>query len=149
MGLKEIYKPGVSRNVLLFLAGLVWICAGSYLLFLAISWLAAKENTNLFIFAGSGVILALLIHHLGFLRLVDQNLDRIMPMRGKRCLFSFIPWKSYLIISVMVLLGYILRHSDLPKSYLAILYIAIGLALILSSIRYIRVFLRENKALDL
>lgn len=146
MGLKEIYKPGVSRNVLLFVAGFVWICAGSYLLYLAISWLSAAKDINLYFFAGSGAILALLIHHLGFLRIVDQNLDRIMPMQGKRCLFSFIPWKSYLIITVMILLGYFLRHSTLPKPYLAILYISIGLALILSSIRYVRVFLREKQA---
>ena len=144
MGLKEIYKPGVSRNVLLFVAGFVWVCAGSYLLFLAILWLSAAENINLFIFAGSGVGLALLIHHLGFLRIVDQNLNRIIPMQGERCLFSFMPWKSYLIIAVMIFVGFLLRHSDLPKSYLAILYIAIGLALILSSKRYMRVFLREK-----
>jgi hypothetical protein len=37
-------------------------------------------------------------------------------------------------------MGGLLRHSMIPKKELAILYIGIGLALILSSVRYIRVF---------
>jgi hypothetical protein len=61
-------------------------------------------------------------------------------MNGVRCLFAFIPWKSYLMIAVMVIMGGLLRHSMIPKKELAILYIGIGLALILSSVRYIRVF---------
>ena len=64
-------------------------------------------------------------------------------MDDKKCVFSFISWKSYLIIAVMIAVGTILRHSAIPKQYLAILYIGIGLALILSSVRYMRIFLRE------
>ena len=72
-----------------------------------------------------------------------MDLERILPMDEKKCLFSFIPWKSYLIIVVMITIGAILRHSVIPKQYLAIVYTAIGLALILSSVRYMRVFFRE------
>jgi len=62
-------------------------------------------------------------------------------------LISFISWKSYLIIIIMVTLGVLLRHSEIPKHYLAILYTGIGLALILSSVRYMRVFFRELRKL--
>jgi hypothetical protein len=95
------------------------------------------------LFAGAGVVLALLVHHFGFLKIVDKNLERILPMHGMRCLFSFIPWKSYFIIAIMITMGATLRHSAIPKQYLAIVYLGIGLALILSSVRYIRVFFRE------
>jgi hypothetical protein len=47
-------------------------------------------------------------------------------------------WKSYLIVAVMVTMGIMLRHSSIPKQYLSIMYIGIGTALILSSIRYFR-----------
>ena len=138
------YKPAVTKNVLLFLAALVWACVGTMLLFLAFSWLAeASDTINIYLFAGPGVILALLAHHFGFLKIVDKNLQRILPMDDKQCLFSFIPWKSYLIIVVMVAMGAILRHSVIPKQYLAILYTGIGLALILSSFRYVKVFFRK------
>ncbi len=58
-------------------------------------------------------------------------------------MFAFIPWKSYLIVAVMVIMGGVLRYSMIPKRELAILYIGIGLALILSSVRYIRIFYKE------
>jgi hypothetical protein len=140
---KDKYRPAVTKNVLLFLAGFVWICVGTMLLFLAFSWLAKVANINIYLFGGAGVVLALLAHHFGFLKIVNKNLERILPMDEKKCLFSFMPWKSYLIIVVMITMGAILRHSMIPKQYLAILYTAIGLALILSSVRYMRIFFRE------
>ncbi|MBL7128664.1 MAG: hypothetical protein ISS16_06730 [Ignavibacteria bacterium] len=140
---RDKYKPSVTKNVILFLAGFVWICVGLILLLLAFSWLSTVSDINIFLFAGAGVSLALLAHHFGFLKIVDKNLKRILPMNEKKCLFSFIPWKSYLIIVIMITMGVILRHSAIPKQYLAILYIGIGLALILSSVRYMRIFFRE------
>jgi hypothetical protein len=65
-------------------------------------------------------------------------------MEGKRCIFAFISWKSYLLVVLMALLGVLLRHSSLPRQYLAIIYIGIGLALVLSSIRYLRVMLSRR-----
>ena len=137
------FKPAVTKNVLLFLAGLVWICVGFMLLFLAFAWLSTASNINIYLFAGAGVALALLAHHFGFLKIVDKNLTRIRHMDEKKCLFSFITWKSYLMIAVMVTMGAILRYSTIPKQYLAILYIGIGFALILSSFRYMRVLFSD------
>lgn len=131
------------NSCLLFLSGIVWDCVGIMLLILAFSWLRLTPDVNIYLFTGTGILLALASHHFGFLRIVDTNLKRILKTDDKKCLFSFIPWKSYLIIIVMITMGAILRHSMIPKQYLAILYIGIGLALILSSVRYIRVFIRE------
>jgi len=125
----EKYKPAVTKFVLLVLAGGLWICVGVMLLSLAVSWLLESANSDRYVFAGSGVVLALLVHHFGFLRIVDKNLERLLPGDKKRCIFSFMPWKSYLLIPVMIAMGIILRHSPVPKEYLAILYSGIGLAL--------------------
>ncbi len=137
------YKPAVTKTLLLFLAGIVWECVGIMLLFLAFSWLTADSNINIYLYAGAGIVLGLLVHHFGFLKIVDTNLKRLLQMNGTRCLFSFIPWKSYLIIVAMIAMGAVLRHSIIPKENLATLYIGIGLALILSSVRYLRIFYRE------
>lgn len=139
----EAYKPAVPKVVLLFLAGGLWICVGIMLLSLAVSWLLKTADGERYVFAVVGMMLALVIHHFGFLRIVDKNLARILPSDTKKCVFSFMPWKSYLIIPVMIAMGAILRHSPIPKGYLAILYLGIGLALVLSSVRYMRVFLKE------
>jgi hypothetical protein len=149
MGKAEKYKPAVTNILLIFLAGIVWECVGIMLLFLAFSWLSTVSDKNLYLFAGAGVVIALLAHHLGFLRIVDKNLKRIVSMDEKKCIFSFIPWKSYLTILVMIAMGAVLRHSMIPKQYLAILYIGIGLALVLSSVRYMRVFLSERRRLKM
>jgi hypothetical protein len=136
-------KPAVSKRVLLFLAGFMWLGVGTMLLFLSFSWLHAFRAHGSFLFTGIGVIVALVVHHFGFLKIVDKNLGRILPMEGTKCVFSFITWKSYVVVAVMVAMGALLRHSPIPKPYLSILYIGIGLALLLSSIRYLRVLLGQ------
>ena len=136
-------KPAVDKSVLLFLAGLMWVGVGTMLLFLSYTWLDAFHAPGSFLFEGIGVAAALVIHHFGFLKIVDKNLGRILPMEGKRCVFSFLSWKSYLMIGLMIAMGVLLRHSAIPKRYLSILYTGIGLALVLSSIRYLRVLLNQ------
>jgi hypothetical protein len=142
---RDRFKPAVAKSALLFLAGLVWLCVGTMLLVFAYSWLSDAPRTTFFLFSGSGILVALLAHHFGFLKIVDKNIERILPMEDKKCLFSFITWKSYMIIIVMVAMGTLLRHSAIPKQYLAIVYTGVGLALILSSLRYLRVFIHQTR----
>ena len=132
------WKIGVHKAWLLFIAGIMWLGIGFMLDFFACSWLRHEIVYKAVLSAGTGFVLALLIHHFGFLRVVDKNLSRILPMEGKRCIFSFISWRSYFLIAAMILMGYFVRHSPLPRFYLAILYSAIGTGLILSSFRYLR-----------
>jgi hypothetical protein len=139
------YKPAVDKWVLLLLAGFMWIGVGIMLLTFAYSWLRALHGVKYFIFAVTGIVVALMIHHFGFLKIVDNNLGRILPMEGKRCIFSFITWKSYIIVAIMIAMGTMLRHSPIPKSYLSVVYTGIGLSLILSSVRYIRVLVFQIK----
>jgi hypothetical protein len=112
------------------------------------SWLVATPGANWLQLAGSGVSSGLLIHHFGFLKIVNRNMARINQLGDKAPVTSFIPLKSYLTIAVMATAGVLLRHSDLPKQYLTVLYCAIGSALILSSVRYLRaciMWLSRNK----
>ena len=119
------------------------MAVGIMLLTLAYTWLHRSHSYYVFLFAGAGFASALVIHHFGFLKIVDKNLGRILPMEGKKCVFAFMPWKSYLIVIVMVNLGIFLRHSPIPKTYLSVVYVGIGLSLILSSIRYFRVLIKN------
>ena len=138
MSVKESFKPSVHKKYLLFFAGIIWVSVGIMLTFMATRWLIAFGHEHTLLYAGTGFILSLIIHHFGFLRIVDKNLGRISRMEGQRCAFSFMSWKSYLIVAIMMTMGVLLRHSAIPKQYLAVLYIGIGVSLILSSIRYFR-----------
>lgn len=141
-GIKR-FRPSADKTVLLFVAALMWLGVGFFLLSKAYAWLHPAIG-HAMPPAVVGALGALAIHHFGFLRVVDKNLARILPMEGKRCLFSFLSWKSYLMVMVMIAMGIALRHSPIPRPYLAVLYIAIGLALILSSIRYLRVLIQQR-----
>ena len=135
---KYRFKPSATKHMLLLFAGAMWIAAGIMLCFMAYKWLKAYEGNNTLLFAGTGLTGSLIIHHFGFLRVVDKNLGRIMQMEEKPCMFSFMSWKSYLVVLVMVSAGITLRLSPIPKEYLSVIYPGIGAALILSSIRYLR-----------
>ena len=133
-------KPAVDKKILVFLAGLMWCGVGVMLLRLAVSWLMQFQGR--FVYYLTGFVIAMPVHHFGFLKIADRNLTRLMPISEKKCIFSFMTWRSYIIVVVMVLLGITMRHSRIPKNYLSVLYIGIGLALFLSGLRYFRFFIK-------
>lgn len=125
------------------IAGAMWWSVGTMLTVMALKWLWGYSG-NVLLFAVPGFVVALVIHHFGFLRLADRNLERIAQLPARPCLFSFITWKSYLLVGVMITMGNLLRNSPIPKEYLSIVYLGIGLALFLSGIRYFRSSLAYN-----
>jgi hypothetical protein len=137
----KIY-PAVDKKILVLLAGLMWCGVGIMLVKLALGWLGQYSGDRAWVFYLSGFLAAMPIHHFGFLRIADKNLQRLLPLTEKKCVFSFMTWKSYIIVLIMVSLGITLRHSAIPKQYLSILYNGIGLALFLSGIRYLRFFIK-------
>ena len=130
--------PAVKRKALVLLAGMVWTAVGVILLAVALEWLRPYHSL-LLIPLGIGVVAGAIIYRFGFSMLALNNLARINSLsmgKDKVSLFAFQNRKSYLIIAVMMLLGYEMRHSAIPKIYLAPLYMAIGLGLIFSSRHY-------------
>ena len=74
----------------------------------------------------------------GFGGIAQKNIRRLRRLPDRGCFFAFQAWKSYLIIMVMIALGVTLRHSSIPKHFLAVAYTAIGGALIVGSFYYYR-----------
>lgn len=71
-----------------------------------------------------------------FSRLASENASRILRGSTRACLFGFSAPKGWLITAAMVAFGAALRHSSLPKIWLAAPYAAIGVALLLASLSY-------------
>jgi hypothetical protein len=134
------FDPAVNKKFLIALSGILWTIVGIALCNLAVGWLSESVSQNTSLLGAGGILLAMLIHHFGFLRIVDKNIERILSKSGKVCIFAFQPWKSYLLILIMVAMGMFLRNSAMPKHYLAVLYIGFGGAMLLSSLRYHRNF---------
>ena len=137
------FIPVVSRKILMLISGIMWLCVGLMLMNYAYSWLVVEQRSTIITFAGAGIALTMITHHFGFLKVADKNLKRILLMEEKVSIFSFITWKSYILVIFMIALGIILRTSAIPKPWLAIVYIGIGMGLFLSSIRYLRYFITE------
>jgi hypothetical protein len=136
------FTPSVHKSILVFLAGAMWCGVGVMLIIFSVSWLRPLAFRSQLIFFGAGALAAIPVLHFGFARIAGKNLRRLMPLTEKKCVFSFITWRSYLIVLVMILLGSTLRHSSIPKPWLAVVYTGIGLALFLSGVKYLRFFIR-------
>jgi hypothetical protein len=137
----EKLTPRVDRKVLMTVAGLMRCGVGVMLIRYAFTWLSVLQIKTRIIFGLTGIIASIPIHLYGFSKIAAKNLQRLIPVTEKRCLFSFITWKSYLIVIFMIALGITLRHSSIPKQYLSIVYNGIGFALFLSGTKYLRLVL--------
>jgi len=134
-------RPAVDKTTLVFLAGLMWCGVGAMLISYSVFWILPLPLTAQLTYGLAGIALAFPVYYFGFLRLANKNLDRLLPLTEKKCLFSFMTWKSYLIVPVMVSMGIFLRHSPIPKPYLSVVYSGIGLSLFFSGIRYYKFFI--------
>jgi uncharacterized membrane protein len=140
----EEFKPVVSKTILVLIAGLVWIMTGTFLSRLAIIWWQSYTGSFLSLFIILGLILGMIKGYYVFSGIVRKNIDRISRMDRNGFVLAFIPWKTYLLIIAMMTFGMTLRHSALPKQYLAIIYMAVGFAMVLSGFQYFTSILRGD-----
>jgi len=130
--------PAADRKVLVFIAGAVWSVVGIFLIVIGMAWLLSSDQYVLMMLA-AGIIGGAIIYRFGFSKLAGVNLERIFeqaPGKDRICIFAFQNIRSYIIVVVMMVLGYALRHLPIPKIYLAPVYLTIGLGLFLSSLHY-------------
>ncbi len=129
------WKPAVPRRALWLTAGLLWSGVGIALCAMAVHWLCRDGGPWPLRTACAclGAISGFMVYRHGFSRIARKNANRIAQKSDRVCLFAFQAWKSYILIAVMVGLGYTLRHSPLPRPILAVIYSTIGIGLLLSS----------------
>lgn len=135
-GISDRCAPLVRKFWLVLVAGLVWFCVGVALMLVACSWLHESPwPLNLLVAAGS-VMLGVLISQFFFERIVSRNLGRIGKKPDEACIFAFQGWRSYLLILLMMSVGYAIRHLPIPHYIDALIYLAMGSALAFSSSLY-------------
>ncbi len=135
-------NPVIPKSWLLVIAGVMWMGVGVMLCRYAFGWLSSLPWLTALLPAVLGLGLSWVINRFGFSKVALKNIERIFLYADKACLFAFQTWKGYLIIVVMMTGGILLRHSPLPRAYLAVLYTAIGGALFQASFHYYSHFQR-------
>jgi hypothetical protein len=131
-------KPAVPKYWLIALAGLIWGVVGVMLCRLAYIWLSMIPWQQAMPMGALGAVIALVVYRYKFSKIARVNIDRLCMLEDKSCIFAFQAWYAYIIILVMIALGVALRHSPIPKPYLAVIYTAIGGALFLASFHFFR-----------
>jgi len=139
------FTPAITSSYLLIIAGMVWLAVGIMLCNFAYHWMLHYDGKYTILIVIAGIVLAVIFALLKFKRFADKNIDRIRIKPELSCAFSFMSWQTYIIVAFMITGGILLRHSSLPKEYLSILYIGIGGALALSSLRYFSNFFASDK----
>lgn len=130
--------PAARRETLVLVAGIVWSLVGLTLVSVAVAWLFGSPRYAVILVLG-GAVAGYAIFRFGFSHLARRNLVRIYaqaPQKDRVCIFAFQNIRSYFLVVIMMALGYGLRYSGISKTYLAPIYIAIGLALMFSSLLY-------------
>jgi len=123
-------KPNASRSVHLFVAALLWTAVGLMMMSRGIVWLNAIDKLWI-------ALPALLIGFIKSLVMLDKSakksIDRIISTCDGRCLWGVYSVKTWLLILVMMITGFLIRNSSLPQEFLGLFYISIGWALFFSS----------------
>jgi hypothetical protein len=132
------YTPAVAHHWLLLVAGLLWSSVGIAICIAASFWLSHApwpESGGIAVLGfGAGV----LVYRFGFSVIARKNIMRIAQKPERVCLFAFQAWRSYLLVVIMVALGFALRQSHLSRLVLAVIYLIVGTGLVLSSTLYYR-----------
>ncbi len=123
-------KPGVTRQTHLLMAAILWMVIGCSLFLRGVLWL---ENENSVLF----VIPALLLGSIKSLFILDKSakksIDRLQQMADGSCLGAVYSVKTWSLVVMMMLGGYLLRISSLSLSLIGSLYCTVGWALFYSS----------------
>ncbi len=131
------FKPSVSKKCLILISGIMWSGVGVLLNWIAFKWLSAFEQWQIIFTYSLGLLMGLIIASFGFSKLAKKNSDRIMGYPEKVCIFAFQRWQMYILIVIMMSMGFFMRTTTfIPKYLLAPVYVAIGLALFISSFVY-------------
>lgn len=127
---KIIKKIGVSRQVLLLIAGCIWIIAGTNIL--RIGLLTWRDNELSWLLkTGEAVAICLIFFYFVFRRLFHKHRKRIEQKTEKNCPFSFFDAKGWIIMVFMMTFGIVARKFNLlPISFISVFYSGLSVALI-------------------
>ncbi|MBI5442851.1 MAG: hypothetical protein HY900_16760 [Deltaproteobacteria bacterium] len=129
----ERWKPAAAARTHLLLGGLLWMCVGAGLSVAGTRWALQTGAAASAVLLAVGVALGLLKGKLVLERTARRSSERILRRGDGKCLGGFLSWQSWLFVVGMMALGAALRHSPVPRTLVAVVYVAVGVALLSAS----------------
>lgn len=133
----------VRRRTLLILAGTIWVVAGVNVLRIGIlDWIESRELSITML--AESLVIGVLFFGLVLRRLLTKNTKRMKAKtKTDNCPFSFFDTKGWLMMALMITLGVLARTYDwLPVKFVAVFYVGLSCALIITGIIFIRYFFK-------
>ncbi|MEI8201647.1 MAG: hypothetical protein WCH34_01455 [Bacteroidota bacterium] len=137
MNIVRTITPRIPKRYLLFIAAVVWTFAGGMLLFKGITLLISNLEF-IWIILPASIIGGSLFYMLLFAKISLKHTKRIINLKiEKPCLFSFFNIRSYVMMTLMITMGILLRRSGwVSTEYFSIIDITMGIPLFLSAFRF-------------
>ncbi len=129
------YKPAASMRVHLLLAAVMWTTVGSMLLTIGVRWMPDGRPSYTALLVAAGVVTGLLKSRFVLVRTATRMVERIRTRGDGRCVGGFISLRSWALVGLMIAMGRVIRLGLLPRPAAAVLYIAVGVALLATSLR--------------
>jgi hypothetical protein len=131
------FKPAVSKHNLLFMAGIAWSIAGAILSGRGLSWVIRFGNLPGLRIAGA-LVFGFIFYVLLFAKISRMHIKRIHGLNiPYPCAFSFFNIRGYVMMTMMIGSGIMLRHNDaVNMDWLFTFYITMGIPLLISAGRF-------------
>lgn len=135
-GIKN-FTPRVSKRILLFIAGLVWVFAGFRVFTLGFGDVMSHHG-NLIITIIFAAVIFFVFFKFIFSKMFKKHTTRIVNSKlDKHCVFSFFDFKSYLIMGFMIFFGISVRNLGIFNPvYLGDFYMGLGAALFMAGVYF-------------
>ena len=137
-----------TKKVSLVLVGIIWFFVGIGLLIAGTNWLLTLNiGPKLIIFTASGVIIGLLKGKFVLQKVAAKYYKRSEVIQFKKIdiltgWVKILGIRGFILIGLMMVLGSLLRHSNIDRPILGIIYVAVGIALVYAS----KIFFKHTKA---
>lgn len=133
----SLFKPGVPKRILLFVAAAVWTFAGSMLLYKGFRMMNATSRA-LWLELVLSLLGGIIFYRKMFAKISFKHTHRILNLKEVRpCLFSFFNIRSYFLMALMISMGITLRTTGwVAPGHLSYLYLTMSVPLLLSSVRF-------------
>ncbi len=137
-----------AKKISLIIVGLIWSLVGIGLSIAGSNWiLGLGIGPKMIAFISAGVIIGLLKGKFILKKVALKYYKRSEVVQFNKN-DIFLGWvkilgiRGFILISVMMALGSFLRHSNIDRPILGIIYLAVGIALVYAS----KIFYESNKA---